>query len=399
MDNQEKDATRDRFLKNYKKHFRTREEQKAIAENSRARRAHRERRRPRHKDWRGSEEDEEAQAFERIQRGPRVSLDRERKLPDLGLGGPEQEAQPNATEGTAALVIAVHKDRLRVRNAQGAELDALLPASSGRERPRIAVGDRVRVQAQPEGAARTLALEPRRSVLARPDPGDPRRELVLAANVDVAVIVIAARSPAFKPALVDRVRIALERGGVAPFVCVNKIDLVEDEALRARIEQSLASWRALEVPGALVSAESGTGLDDLRAAVRDKTCVFVGHSGVGKSSLLNALDPEGARLTGRVRTGDGKGRHTTTSSQLVELSDGTQLIDTPGVRQFGLSHVGRAEVDAAFPDVMAFAGSCRFSDCAHAVEPDCAVRAATESGALEPARLEAWRRLAQEVEG
>lgn len=120
--------------------------------------------------------------------------------------------------------------------------------------------------------------------------------------------------------------------------------------------------------------------------------MFAGHSGVGKSSLLNALD-QGSRAIGDVREYDGKGRHTTTSSSLQTLADGTRVIDTPGIRSLGLEQLSRDELRAAFPDLQAFARVCRFGDCSHAHEPDCAVRAAVGSGRLSAARLSSWLRL------
>jgi ribosome biogenesis GTPase len=136
----------------------------------------------------------------------------------------------------------------------------------------------------------------------------------------------------------------------------------------------------------------------LHAAIARRTCVFVGQSGVGKSSLLNQLDPDSARRTGAEREKDGKGRHTTTGSRLVTLADGTRLVDTPGVRAFGLWADDRADLVAAFPDVDALADGCRFADCRHVSEPDCAVQAALSDGRLDSSRLEAWTRLIASLE-
>jgi ribosome biogenesis GTPase len=131
----------------------------------------------------------------------------------------------------------------------------------------------------------------------------------------------------------------------------------------------------------------------LAAHLERRTAVLVGHSGVGKSSLLNALDPDAAQVTAAVRDSDGRGRHTTTAALLRELPGGGRLIDTPGVREFGLGDVRRDELDAAFPDVAAHAASCRFDDCVHGPEPGCAVRAAVGVGELPAGRLAAWRRI------
>jgi len=234
----------------------------------------------------------------------------------------------------------------------------------GAERP--IVGDELEVC--PRG--RIVARAERRSRLARPDPQRPHRELVLAANVDLGVVVVAAANPAFKPGLVDRALVALERGGVQPMVCITKADLV-GPIERAAIEEHLDLWRALEVPTAWTSATSGAGFGELQAALAGRTCVLVGHSGVGKTTLLNRLDPTRERATGEGRTHDGKGRHTTTAAELAFLPGGTRLIDTPGVRAFGLSQSGA--LIEAFPDLVAAASGCRFRDCAHAGEDGCAL--------------------------
>lgn len=156
-----------------------------------------------------------------------------------------------------------------------------------------------------------------------------------------------------------------------------------------------------------VSAGSGEGLDALRATVRGRTCVFVGHSGVGKSSLLNGLDPDGERLTGAVRAhrgdrvddelrggrGGGRGRHTTTSSSMRELDDGTRVIDTPGVRSFGVDQLTHEQIRRGYPDLMAFAVDCRFANCTHVHETDCGVQAAVLDGRAPRARFESFRRI------
>ena len=165
---------------------------------------------------------------------------------------------------------------------------------------------------------------PPRGVLSRPDPHDPRKELVIATGIDVAVVVVTLRTPPLRPGLIDRFLVALERGGVAPLICANKIDM-HDRDERAELRAALAPYAALGVPVVYCSAAEGEGIDALRTALRGTTCAFVGHSGVGKSSLLNALD-EGARRTGAVRTSDGRGRHTTTTTTFATIGDDTRVI-------------------------------------------------------------------------
>jgi ribosome biogenesis GTPase len=223
----------------------------------------------------------------------------------------------------------------------------------------VAPGDEVHVERN-----RVLGIAPRRTVLSRPDPSNPRIERVIAANIDVAIVVSSVASPPFRPGLIDRVLIAIERGGITPIVCLNKIDL-------AGSSDASRDWDAAGTHVVRCSAAAGAGLHELAAALRSRTAVFVGHSGVGKSSLINALFPGVGLAT--AATGK-KGRHTTTSSFLHEEPDGTRVIDTPGVREFGLVAVTAGDLRGYFPEFSDAAKLCRFSDCSHTHEPDCAVR-------------------------
>ncbi len=400
LDEREKLEQRQRYERARRKHYRPREEQKAIEEAARARKSVRPDKRPRRRlaAFESSESDEGAAPFEKIRRAQRVRIGGPSPGPAPADREPATDAAPEA--GTEVLVVEVHRDRVRVRDGEGRSRDVPLAGGAARRGARaLAVGDRARLRTPSGGGPVTLEPEPRRSVLSRPDPADPRRERVLAANIDQALIVSAARRPAFRPGLVERMLLALARGGVAPRVCINKVDLLEGEAERAALLEACAPWRASGVPCHLLSVESGEGLDGLRAAIAGATCVLVGHSGVGKSSLVNALFVDRGRATGGVRSGDGKGRHTTSASALVELPDGTRLVDTPGVRAFGLWEVTRAQLSAAFPEVAALAAGCRFNDCSHAHEPDCAVQAAARAGELDGARLRSYLGLRAEVGG
>lgn len=236
--------------------------------------------------------------------------------------------------------------------------------------PGAAVGDEAAV-----AGSVIVSLGRRRTVLSRPDPGGGREERVLAANVDLGIVVASAASPPFRPGLVDRIVVAIERGGVEPLLCLNKADLGTAD---------LSDWEAAGIATMRVSATTGEGMDELRRAVQGRTCVLTGHSGVGKSSLVNALCP-----LLQVRTSDvgRKGRHTTTASCLHDGPGGSRIIDTPGIREFGLYKVSPAELRLYFPEFAAYARLCRFRDCTHTHEPDCAVRLAA------PARYRRYLRL------
>lgn len=218
-------------------------------------------------------------------------------------------------------------------------------------------------------------ISPRRSVLTRVDPQNERKDKVIAANVDHMVIVVAITNPPLRTGLIDRYMIAAVRGGIEPILCINKLDLADDAS----------ELEGYDLPVVRCSTKTGEGIQELRDKLAGRVAVLTGHSGVGKSSLLNALtDAEKAKV-GQLSEETGQGQHTTTASRLYHLSNGARIIDTPGIREFGLGPVTQAELKAAFPEFTS--ERCRFQDCTHRQEPDCAVR---EAGG---ARYEAWLRL------
>jgi ribosome biogenesis GTPase len=385
VDPNEKRELRERFERIIKKHHRTRDEEKRIQNEARARKAGQKPKR-RHRGFQNVDEEgyeDDGLAFEKIRREPgrRPGTPTAPVIPPSPL-----EIAASARSGR---VVEVHRNRIRVRMlTEGVGERLELDVSPSERIHSLVVGDRVWVDGVPL-QPRLVGQDERRSSLSRPGahPGDER---VLAANVDLGVIVCSLRRPDLRPGLIHRVLIALSRGGVEPVLALNKVDLLAADE-RADIERLLA---AAGLDGALrvyTSAETGAGLDELRGHLRGRTCVLVGHSGVGKSSLLNVLRPGTEQSTATGREFDGKGRHTTTSSSLWELEDGTCIIDTPGVRSFGVGEVERADLAAAFPEIERLAQSCRFADCRHADEPDCAVRAAVTAGDLPTAVLAAYR--------
>lgn len=290
-------------------------------------------------------------------------------------------------------VVTVRKQRCKI--AMGQELvTAWLSADMAAEQKHaIAVGDEVDLERRDRDWIVRDVL-PRRTTLSRPDPFAPDKERVVAANVDVVVQVSAAKEPPLKIGLIDRYLIAIERGGAQPVLCVNKIDQ-SDRDERAEIAGQLADYEQVDIPILFCSAESGEGLDRLREAVAGRTAVLVGHSGVGKSSLLTALDQRLQLETRELHSGGRSGRHTTTSSTLYEFPDGTRLIDTPGIREFGLFQLDRDELRFFFEEFEEYARGCRYRDCSHLHEPDCAVKAAAEQGEIP--RYERYVRMAEEL--
>ena len=286
-----------------------------------------------------------------------------------------------ATPGPALLVIHIERGRATVLGSEGPFEAELTRDLAARQRTDLAVGDLVRLD--PRG--RIAEALPRRSSLCRPDPGD-RVPRTLVANVDLVVIVASVVAPPLRPRLIDRIGLAAARGGCAVAVAINKVDLLgDDRSSLAEADESRTGF-----PVVPVSVVTGEGLEELRSCLRGRLSAFVGHSGVGKSSLLKALLGFDV-ATGAVSEGNGRGAHTTRGSTLYDAGDGTRIIDTPGVRAFGLSEVDHDEREDAFPEIAAL--ECRFRNCAHAGEPGCGLPDALEDGRVTEARLDAWRRL------
>ncbi len=265
-------------------------------------------------------------------------------------------------------------------------------ARTGRSAPTavsLVVGDEVHFEPLPDRTGVIRRLRPRRSVFGRGTKVHGRRQDI-AANVDQIVAVFAAAQPAPKWRMLDRYLVIAAAEGIPAIVCVTKIDLVDVDQLR--IELRLYADAGYDL--VFVSAHAGSGLDDLRARLASRTSVFLGKSGVGKTTLLNALDPVSSRRTGDISARTGKGRHVTSVAELVMLPGATRVIDTPGVRELGLVDLSAADLAACFPEMRPLLGQCRFtSDCTHSHEKGCAVRVAVEAGRIDPRRYNSYLRL------
>lgn len=253
----------------------------------------------------------------------------------------------------------------------------------------LVTGDRV-VWCEGEPTGVVVAQLPRDNALSRPDPHGKLKPV--AANIDQILVVIAPY-PEPHAKLIDRYLVAAEVVGIEPVIVLNKTDLLAgDSELAARMDALLAIYPTLGYRILRTSSRAG-GLEELHAALRERTSVFVGQSGVGKSSLVNALLPEADLRVGALSENRQKGTHTTTTAQLFHLDCGGSLIDSPGIREFGLWHMDRIEVERGFREFRALLGQCRFRDCRHEGEPGCAVLEALERGAISPARLESYRHI------
>ncbi|HYR30172.1 MAG TPA: ribosome small subunit-dependent GTPase A, partial [Thermoanaerobaculia bacterium] len=274
----------------------------------------------------------------------------------------ELDETDEADREGSAIVMSVASGRCRVF-FEGAELDCTIPKELALlQKSALAVGDRVRVFEEEPGTWKVQKVLPRRSVLARPDPLQKHMQRLIAANVDVVIHVVSVKAPPLRPRLIDRYLIAIQRGGAQPVICVNKVDLLDAEEREAEIAK-LAPYLQLDVPVIGCSTKSGEGLEALREQVEGRMAALVGHSGVGKSSILNALDSTLQLATRTLHRKRATGRHTTTASTLYDFGGGTYLIDTPGIREFGLWDLDRESLRDYFPEFEEAAELCRFTNC------------------------------------
>lgn len=259
----------------------------------------------------------------------------------------------------------------------------LLKTLATDQRHVVAAGDRVLFRPAPGYEGVIERVEPRRGVLSRTSRS---RRHILVTNVDQLLIVTSAGQPEIKPHLIDRLLVTAESIRIEPVICINKIDLVDPASLMPIVGVfSQMGYRVL-----LLSAETGFGIERLRGVLTGRESVVTGQSGVGKSSLLNVLE-EGLHL--RVRTVSAeseKGRHTTTTAELIPLSFGGYVVDTPGIRQFQLWDVIPEEIAGYFRDIRPYVSRCNFTDCTHRHEEDCAVKDAVADGRLDVRRYESY---------
>lgn len=304
---------------------------------------------------------------------------------------PRSKLRPAHADARRALVIAVDRGRYTcVVEPDGHTVTAMTARELGRKA--VVVGDHVGLVGDASGRegslARIVRVEQRATVLRRTADDDDPVERVIVANADQLMIVTAVADPEPRPRLIDRALVAAFDAGIEPLLCLTKADLADPGPL-------LATYAPLQVPAVVTRLAPGSPEDvgDVATHLLDRVTVLVGHSGVGKSTLVNALVPGADRATGQVNVVTGRGRHTSTSAVALPLPDGGWVIDTPGIRSFGLAHVDPDRLILAFPDLAAATDECP-RGCTHADgAPECGLDAALAAGRVDPDRLASYRRL------
>ena len=254
----------------------------------------------------------------------------------------------------------------------------------------LAVGDVVDFEFEPESQNAVIHhLHPRRNYIIRKSINLSKQAQIIAANLDQAFLVVTLASPRTSLGFIDRFLVTAEAYSIPASLIFNKLDLFSKEGLEILGEYQKI-YQRIGYPCYEVSALKGTNIDIIQKLIKDKTTLFSGHSGVGKSSLINALLPELAIRTGEVSDWSDKGMHTTTFAEMHELPGGGFIVDTPGIRELGVIDIEQAELSHFFPEMRDRLNQCRFNNCRHINEPGCAIVAAVEEGAIEVSRYESY---------
>ncbi|WP_311790266.1 MULTISPECIES: small ribosomal subunit biogenesis GTPase RsgA [Pantoea] len=322
----------------------------------------------------------------------RVSANHQRRLNQREAPEADDNLFGEAAEGVVISRFGMHAD---VEDREG----EVHRCNLRRTIRSLVTGDRV-VWRPALGGGKGIveAVHERSSVLTRPDYYDGLKPI--AANID-QIIIVSAILPELSLNIIDRYLVASETLGIEPLLVLNKTDLLDDEA-RAFVDEQMDIYRRIGYRVLMVSSHAKAGLAELEAALTDRISIFAGQSGVGKSSLLNALLGLDAAAATAIVTNDvsdvsGLGQHTTTASRLYHFPHGGDVIDSPGVREFGLWHLEPEQITRGFVEFREFLGSCKFRDCKHGSDPGCAIRAAVEAGQIDISRFDNYHRILESM--
>jgi ribosome biogenesis GTPase / thiamine phosphate phosphatase len=312
------------------------------------------------------------------------------------------ESRDHLSRGT---VISILGQEIIVEGEDGKQVVCTLRGSFKKERMRIKnlviVGDMVFFTEEKS----IVAIEERKKVLSRADHLSQKKEHLICANVDMLLLVVSLLDPPLRLPLIDRYLIAAEKGGLDTVIICNKIDLLDDASYteqerllqQEKLEECRKIYKSIGVPFLEVSAKTGAGIEAVKELMKNKISVFSGQSGSGKSSLINAICSLDLRV-GKTVESSRKGSHTTTSAILLPLTFGGFVVDTPGIKSFGVWNVTPQDVRWGFPDIVHVGKKCKFQDCSHRGEMGCAVPEALEKGKLSPLRYESYLNLLTSVE-
>ena len=309
----------------------------------------------------------------------------------------QRNAKKGAVDWDEQLLLAPEPGLVLSRFGQHADVEdaqgSVIRCSMRRTISSVVTGDKVlwRRSTQATGSIDGVieAVEDRSSVLLRPDFYDGLKPV--AANIDL-MIIVSAILPALSLNIIDRYLVAAEITGIKPLLVINKADLLA-AAAQAELQQQLELYRGLGYPCLLLSAKTGQGMAELQQHLHSGTSIFVGQSGVGKSSLMNSLMPSLAVTTQEVSALSGLGQHTTTVSRLYHLPEGGELIDSPGIREFALWHLSPEEVTQGFTEFRPWLGRCKFRDCKHITDPGCAIQHAVAENAISQERYDSYLKI------
>lgn len=311
-----------------------------------------------------------------------------------------QEPTPRRGE-SSGLVIKNKGNNYLVRTSRGEDVSCFAKGNFRlrgiRSTSPVVVGDRVSIQINADGTAYITQIDDRKNYILRKASNLSKHSHILAANIDLALLCVTVRFPETTTVFIDRFLVTAEAYSVPVWLVFNKIDLYDDEDSQY-MDALIRLYSSIGYKCLKTSVELGDGLAEIEKVTREKITLLAGHSGVGKSSLVNALQGNASQKTGKISDYHHKGMHTTTFSEMIELPDGGFIIDTPGIKGFGIIDMSVSEVSHYFPEIFRFAKQCRYHNCLHLNEPDCAVLKAVENQYISRSRYDSYLSILQDVD-